>query len=90
MTTMPSTAHEEYLSEQGDLDWRTRVLTLESVLVEENSAMVLGVGDEACTLLYAGHMPPAIEVITWKFSVREQSVTRPAPSFARRPHATGR
>ena len=50
-----------------DLYRRARDVSRKSVLVEENSAMVLGdhvevlrqgtVGDEACTLLYADHTP---------------------------------
>ena len=32
--------------------------------------MVLGVGDEACTLLYAGHMPRATEVRGQRARVR--------------------
>ena len=56
---MPSTAHEEYLSEQGT--WIGVQVARESVLVEEYGAMVLGdhvevlcqrtVGDEAQTPL---------------------------------------
>ena len=54
-----------------DLDRRAREVARQGILVEENSATVLGdhvevlrqgaVGDEACTLLYADHMPRAIE-----------------------------
>ena len=53
-----------------DLDRRAREVARKSILVEENSAMVLGVGDEACTLLYAGHMPLAIEVRGQRARVR--------------------
>ena len=57
-----------------DLDRGARDVARESILVEENSAMVqgdhvevlrqgtVGVGDKACTFLYADHMPWTTEV----------------------------
>ena len=64
-------AHEEHLSEHGT--WiAVHEFARNSVLAEENNAMVLGghvevlrqgtVGDKASTLLYVDHMPRHIEV----------------------------
>ena len=62
----------EYLSELRDVDRRTREVARKGILVEERSAMVVGdhvevlrqatVSDETRPLLYANHMPRAIEV----------------------------
>ena len=69
-------ANEEYLSEQEAWIGVLEKSCVKGVLVEENSARVLGdhvedlrqgtVGDKACTLLYADHMPRAIKVSSQK------------------------
>ena len=41
VTTMPLTAHDEYLSELRDVDRRTREVARESNPAEEDGAMVL-------------------------------------------------
>ena len=63
-----------------DLDRRARVLALESVVVEENSAMVLGdhvevlrqgpFSVEARHFLHTNHMPRAVEVTCQRARVR--------------------
>ena len=69
-----------------DLDRRASEVARKSVLVEENSAMVLDdhvevlrqrtVGDETCTLLHADHMPRAIEVRSQRARVRRSCRAR--------------
>ena len=64
----------------GDMDRRAREVARQGILVEENSAMVLGdhlevlrlgtVSDEARTLLNADHMPRAIELRSQQARIR--------------------
>ena len=68
------------------LDRRTREIARESVLVEENGAMVLGdhvevlrqgtVGDQARPLLYVNHIPRAIEVRSQQAWIRTSCGSR--------------
>ena len=67
VTTMPSTAHVEYLSLQAACKRRPRVVALKGVLVEEYSVVVLRdhvevlcqrlVGDKTCPFLRPDHGP---------------------------------
>ena len=71
---------------EGNLHRRAREVARKGLLVEENSAMVLGdhvevlrqgtISDKARTLLYADHMPRAIEVRSHRARVRSSCKSR--------------
>ena len=77
---MPSTAHEEYLSEQGTWIGVHEKSRVKVILVEEHGAMVLGdhmevlrqgtVSDESKPFVYANHMPRPVEVACQSARVR--------------------
>ena len=71
VTTVPSTAHETYLSLQGMKSGTHEVVGLDGVLVEEDCAAVQShVVTEARVCLHADHMPRAVEVTCQQTRVR--------------------